>query len=220
MFAISSDAGIFPPYPEEGGSTSNQTRASSEESVPPPLRRKRSTAQSRRKRSRLGRKRYLEVRVVADHTVVAVHGRNKVKNYIMTLMNVVSIWHLFRQKEYPPFVYFIAPCAPFVIIYFPLPSPPSTFARHLTANRNILLYAWLSMHCYLSRLPKLDQVLKSLLQSEALPPRWICRNKELSCKIWSPERKYIPNNYGKSFFFTLNLLYICQNRVLVHWLIS
>ncbi|KAK7498557.1 hypothetical protein BaRGS_00010217 [Batillaria attramentaria] len=45
---------------------------------PHPRRRKRST----------GRKRYLEVLMVVDHTVVAMHGKDRVKHYVMTLMNI------------------------------------------------------------------------------------------------------------------------------------
>lgn len=44
----------------------------------------------RRKRAAGDKKKYLEVLVVADHTITAMHGKDRVKNYIMTLMNIVS----------------------------------------------------------------------------------------------------------------------------------
>ena len=45
---------------------------------------------SRRRRAAGGYTRYLEVLVVADTTVVNFVGKERVKDYIMTLMNIVS----------------------------------------------------------------------------------------------------------------------------------
>lgn len=44
----------------------------------------------RRRRRSIGRKRYLEVLVVVDHTVVAMHGQQRAKAYVMTLMNIAN----------------------------------------------------------------------------------------------------------------------------------
>ncbi|XP_076462921.1 A disintegrin and metalloproteinase with thrombospondin motifs 2-like [Babylonia areolata] len=44
----------------------------------------------RRRRRSTGRKRYLEVMVVVDHTLVNMHGKGRIKNYILTLMNIVN----------------------------------------------------------------------------------------------------------------------------------
>ncbi|XP_025089105.1 LOW QUALITY PROTEIN: A disintegrin and metalloproteinase with thrombospondin motifs 3-like [Pomacea canaliculata] len=44
----------------------------------------------RRKRAAGDKKKYLEVLVVADHTITAMHGKDRVKNYIMTLMNIAN----------------------------------------------------------------------------------------------------------------------------------
>ncbi|XP_076458373.1 A disintegrin and metalloproteinase with thrombospondin motifs 2-like isoform X1 [Babylonia areolata] len=37
-----------------------------------------------------GRRRYLEVQLVVDHTVVAMHGHRRVQHYVLTLMNIAN----------------------------------------------------------------------------------------------------------------------------------
>ncbi|XP_070185529.1 A disintegrin and metalloproteinase with thrombospondin motifs 3-like isoform X2 [Littorina saxatilis] len=44
----------------------------------------------RRRRRSTGRKRYLEVQLVVDHTITAMHSRSRVKAYVMTLMNIAN----------------------------------------------------------------------------------------------------------------------------------
>lgn len=46
---------------------------------------------------------WLELAIVADHTVVKFHGRERVNHYILALMNIVSwnfIIYLFHDKQY------------------------------------------------------------------------------------------------------------------------
>ncbi|KAL8571351.1 hypothetical protein ACOMHN_064484 [Nucella lapillus] len=45
---------------------------------------------SGRARRSAGRTRYLEVAVVADHTVVTMHGQPLVKDYVLTLLNIAN----------------------------------------------------------------------------------------------------------------------------------